>query len=172
MGPVSDSGRNGLFGPLFSRGAVGVSDTDWLQAMLDTEAALARAVERAGLIAPGSGAAVTAAASADRFDIDELGRAAVLAGNPVPPLVRALSALLPAGQREAVHPGATSQDIIDTAVMLLARRAIGVIECRPGDGGRARGAARARARRRRCWPGARCCSRQCQSLSGLLRLGG
>ena len=128
MGRVSDSGRNGLFGASFSRSAVGVSDTDWLQAMLDTEAALARAVERAGLVAPGSGAAVTAAASADRFDIDELGRAAVLAGNPVPPLVRALSALLPAGRREAVHPGASSQDIIDTAVMLLARRAIGVIE--------------------------------------------
>ena len=128
MGLVSDSGRNGLFGPLFSHSAVAVSDTDWLQAMLDTEAALARAVERAGLAAPGSGAAVTAAARPDRFDIDELGRAAVLAGNPVPPLARALSALLPAGQREAVHLGATSQDIIDTAVMLLARRAIGVIE--------------------------------------------
>ncbi len=46
---MSESGTEGLFGGLFGRGAVGVGDRDWLQAMLDTEAALARALERAGL---------------------------------------------------------------------------------------------------------------------------
>jgi len=45
----------------------------------------------------------------------------------VPALVRALTAVLPADARAAVHVGATSQDIIDTAVMLLAKRAIAVI---------------------------------------------
>ena len=128
MGRVTGSGRDGLFGGLFGRGAVGVSDADWLQAMLDTEAALARALERAGLVAPGSGAAVTAAARADRFDADEIGRLATLTGTPVPALVRALSDALPAGPRDAVHLGATSQDIIDTAAMLLASRAIDVID--------------------------------------------
>jgi 3-carboxy-cis,cis-muconate cycloisomerase len=113
-----------LFGGLFSRGAVGVGDVDWLQALLDTEAALARAAERAGLAAAGAGAAVTAAARADRFDVAEIGRQAALTGNPVPALVRALSAHVPAGAQAAVHVGATSQDIIDTAVMLLAGRAI------------------------------------------------
>jgi 3-carboxy-cis,cis-muconate cycloisomerase len=126
-------GRDGLFDALFSRGAVSVGDLDWLQAMLDTEAALARALELAGLAAEGSGAAVTAAARADQFDIAAIGRQAALTGNPVPALVRALSAVLPPGQRDAVHRGATSQDIIDTAVMLLARRAAGVIDADLGS---------------------------------------
>ena len=121
---MSDSGRGGLFGALFGRGAVVAGDRDWLQAMLDTEAALARALERAGLAEPGAGDAVTAAAQAGNFDASEIGREAALTGNPVPALVRALSAGLSAGPREAVHRGATSQDIIDTAMMLLARRAI------------------------------------------------
>jgi 3-carboxy-cis,cis-muconate cycloisomerase len=121
---VSSSGREGLFNGLFGRGAVGTSDRDWLQAMLDTEAALAMAIERAGLASAGTGAAVSAVARADNFDIAEIGRAATLTGSPVAALVRALSAKLPADAREAVHRGATSQDIIDTAVMLLARRAI------------------------------------------------
>jgi 3-carboxy-cis,cis-muconate cycloisomerase len=125
---VSESGRDRLLGGLFGRSAVGAGDADWLQAMLDTEAALARALERAGLAAAGAGAAVTAAAQADRFSAAEIGRQAALTGNPVPALVRALSDGLPTDAREAVHRGATSQDIIDTAAMLLASRALAVIE--------------------------------------------
>ena len=49
----------GLFDGVFSRGQVETSGQAWLQAMLDTEAALARALEAAGLAAPGAGAAVT-----------------------------------------------------------------------------------------------------------------
>jgi 3-carboxy-cis,cis-muconate cycloisomerase len=127
MDCVSDSGREGLFDGLFGRGAVGTSDRDWLQAMLDTEAALARAAERAGLAPAGTGAAVTSAARADQFDIAEIGRAATLVGDPVPALVRALNAKVPAEARDVMHRGATSQDIIDTAAMLLARRAIDAI---------------------------------------------
>src|SRR5215475_4830414 len=96
--------------------------------MLDTEAALARALERAGLAPAGAGAAVTRAARAENFDIAEIGRAAVLIGNPVSALVRALSAAVPPEAREAVHRGATSQDVIDTAVMLLSRRGCDVID--------------------------------------------
>jgi 3-carboxy-cis,cis-muconate cycloisomerase len=125
---VRGSGNDGLFDALFGRGAVRVGDRDWLQAMLDTEAALARAVEGAGLAAAGAGAAVTAAARADRFDAGELGRQAALTGNPVPALVRALTSLVPAEARQAVHRGATSQDIIDTAAMLLSKHAIEVID--------------------------------------------
>ncbi|MGH3304919.1 MAG: lyase family protein [Streptosporangiaceae bacterium] len=125
---MSDSGHGGLFGALFGRGRAGPSDQDWLQAMLDTEAALARALERAGLASAGAGAAVTAVARAELFDADELGRTAVLIGNPVSALVRALTAAVPHDARDAVHHGATSQDIIDTAVMLLARRGIDVID--------------------------------------------
>jgi 3-carboxy-cis,cis-muconate cycloisomerase len=127
MGRVSGPGREGLFDALFGRGAVGAGDLDWLQALLDAEAALARAAERAGLTGPGAGAAVTAAARAEQFDVAEIGRQAALTGNPVPALVRALTALVPADAKAAVHIGATSQDIIDTAVMLLAKRALAAI---------------------------------------------
>lgn len=127
---MTDTSRNTLFGTLFGRGAADASDAAWLQAMLDTEAALARAVERAELAPPGSGAAVTAVARADFFDNGTLGEAAAVTGNPVPALVRALTERLPesaAGAAAAVHKGATSQDIIDTAAMLLARSALDVI---------------------------------------------
>jgi 3-carboxy-cis,cis-muconate cycloisomerase len=116
---MSDAG--GLFTGIFARGGVDAGETAWLQAMLDTEAALARALERAGLAAEGAGAAVTAAAVAGNFDPGELGRQAALTGNPVPALARALAAGLPEAAAAAVHEGATSQDIIDTAMMLLAR---------------------------------------------------
>jgi 3-carboxy-cis,cis-muconate cycloisomerase len=117
----------GLFDALFGRGAVDLSDQAWLQAMLDTEAALARALEKAGMAPPGAGAAVTGAARASAFDAAELGRQAAGTGNPVPALVRELTTLVPPAAAGAVHKGATSQDIIDTAAMLLARQALGSV---------------------------------------------
>ena len=118
----------GLFGGVFARGGVDAGDTAWLQAMLDTEAGLARALERAGLAPAGAGEAVTSAARADNFDPNELGGLAALTGNPVPGLARALARQVPQTAVSAVHRGATSQDIMDTAVMLLAKRAIDVIQ--------------------------------------------
>ena len=117
----------GLFGGVFARGGVEAGDIAWLQAMLDAEAGLARALERAGLAPAGSGEAVTATARADNFDPDELGELAALTGNPVPGLARALARRVPQTAVSAVHRGATSQDILDTAAMLLAKRAIDVI---------------------------------------------
>jgi 3-carboxy-cis,cis-muconate cycloisomerase len=96
--------------------------------MLDTEAGLARALERAGLAPAGAGDAVTAAARAANFDPNELGGLAALTGNPVPGLARALARRVPQSAVSAVHRGATSQDIVDTAAMLLAQRAIGVMQ--------------------------------------------
>ncbi len=118
----------GLFGGVFARGGVEADDTAWLQAMLDAEAGLARALERAGLAPAGAGEAVTAAARADNFDPNELGGFAALTGNPVPGLARALARRVPQAAVSAVHRGATSQDIVDTAVMLLAKRAIDVMQ--------------------------------------------
>jgi len=120
--------ERGLFGGVFARGGVEAGDTAWLQAMLDAEAGLARALERAGLTPAGSGEAVTAAARAENFDPNELGGLAALTGNPVPGLARALARQVPQTAVSAVHRGATSQDILDTAAMLLAKRALGVIE--------------------------------------------
>ena len=118
----------GLFGGVFARGDVDAGDTAWLQAMLDTEAGLARALERAGLAPAGAGESVTSAARADNFNPNELGGLAALTGNPVPGLARALARQVPQTAVSAVHRGATSQDIMDTAVMLLAKRAIDVIQ--------------------------------------------
>ncbi len=127
MADDEEPNARGLFGGVFARGGVEAGDTAWLQAMLDVEAGLARALERAGLAPAGSGEAVTAAAQADNFDPNELGELAALTGNPVPGLARALARRVPQTAVSAVHRGATSQDIVDTAAMLLAKRAIAVM---------------------------------------------
>jgi 3-carboxy-cis,cis-muconate cycloisomerase len=127
MPDQKEPNARGLFGGVFARGGVEAGDTAWLQAMLDAEAGLARALERAGLAPAGSGEAVTATARADNFDPNELGELATLTGNPVPGLARALARRVPQTAVSAVHRGATSQDILDTAAMLLAKRAIDVM---------------------------------------------
>ncbi len=119
--------ERGLFSGVFARGGADTGDRAWLTAMLATEAALARALERAGLAPTGAGAAVTEAADAGTIDAAGLGREAALTGNPVPALVRALAASVPPAAAAAVHKGATSQDIIDTAAMLLARSALAAV---------------------------------------------
>ena len=125
----SSASRAGLFDGVFARGSAIADDAAWLRAMLAAEAGLARALERAGLAPAGAGAAVTRAASAPDFgpaELAELGRAVALTGNPVPGLARVLTRrVADPGARSAVHHGATSQDIMDTAAMLLARDAIG-----------------------------------------------
>jgi 3-carboxy-cis,cis-muconate cycloisomerase len=125
--PDQSHSRGVLFGGVFSRGRVDAGDAAWLRAMLDTEAALARAAERAGLVPAGAGAAVTEAAVPGNFDLAELGELSALTGNPVPALSRALARQVPAPLAGAVHKGATSQDIVDTAAMLLARQGLDAI---------------------------------------------
>jgi 3-carboxy-cis,cis-muconate cycloisomerase len=118
--------EGGIFGGVFTRGGPVADDDAWLRAMLAAESALARALEQAGLATPGAGAAVTAAAARPGdFNLAELSQSSALTGNPVPGLARALTRLVadPAA-KTAVHKGATSQDILDTAAMLLARDAI------------------------------------------------
>ncbi|HEX6468540.1 MAG TPA: 3-carboxy-cis,cis-muconate cycloisomerase [Streptosporangiaceae bacterium] len=117
----------GLFGGMFARGgaAAEASDAAWLRAMLDAEAALARAQARAGLITEAAADAVGRACRPEAYDLDALGRAAADAANPVVPLVRALRENVQGDAAGAVHRGATSQDILDTAAMLVARRALG-----------------------------------------------
>ena len=113
-----------LFVPDWIRSAV--SDRAWLQAMLDAERALASAEAQAGVIPADAAEAIGAACDAQRYDADELAVMGRVAGNPVEPLVRAVGeAAGEAGQ--FVHWGATSQDIIDTAAMLVARDAVGLI---------------------------------------------
>ena len=103
-----------------------VSDRAWLQAMLDAERSLASAAAQAGVIPADAAEAIAAVCEAQRYDADELAVTGRVAGNPVEPLVRAVGeAAGEAGQ--FVHWGATSQDILDTAAMLVARDAVALI---------------------------------------------
>lgn len=115
---------HGLLSPVRAGTAAeaATGDVALLQAMLDAEAALTRAQGPAW-----AGEAVTAAAKADRFDVRDLALRARSGGNPVIPLVADLTAA--AGQEAApyVHRGATSQDIVDTAMMLVAARTLPLI---------------------------------------------
>src|SRR5204863_8172186 len=95
MPDLEKPNERGLFGGVFARGGVEAGDVAWLQAMLDAEAGLARALERAGLAPAGAGEAITAAARAGNFDPNELGGLAALAGNPVPGLARARARAVP-----------------------------------------------------------------------------
>jgi 3-carboxy-cis,cis-muconate cycloisomerase len=114
------SSRSELFGAIEARGgaAEATSDRAWLQAMLDFEAGLARAQASAGVITGAEAEAIDAACDPGRFDVAEIGAAAVEIGNPAGPLVKALREAGPA------HKDATSQDALDTAAMLVAKRAL------------------------------------------------
>jgi 3-carboxy-cis,cis-muconate cycloisomerase len=116
----------GLFDGVLSRGPVAerVDDPAWLRAMLDVEAALARAEARAGVIAASDADAIARACDTVEFDVAAIGRDAAGIGNPVGPLVRALTDAVEGSAAGQVHLGATSQDVLDTAAMLVARRAL------------------------------------------------
>src|SRR4051812_16804845 len=122
----SSSPSEGLFTGISARGGVAaaVGDAAWLRAMLDVEAALARANARAGLIPPAAADAIAAACDAADLDPAAIGREATRSATPVMPLVAALRARLAASDAEHVHHGATSQDVVDSAAMLVARRAL------------------------------------------------
>lgn len=99
-----------------------------VQAMLDVEAALAEALAEAGVIPAGSVAPIRAAARADRYDLAALEMASRHAGNLLIPLVRALTRAVAAADPDAaghVHRGATSQDILDTALVRQLETAVG-----------------------------------------------
>ena len=92
-----------------------------LRGMLAFEAALARAEARAGIIPPEAATAIAARCKEKLFDVAELYREARLSGTPAIPLVRMLTARVGDEAQQFVHWGATSQDAIDTALMLQMR---------------------------------------------------
>jgi 3-carboxy-cis,cis-muconate cycloisomerase len=118
-----------LFGPSLGipEMAAAVSDEAWLRAMLDVEAALAAAEARVGLIPAGAAEAIRAACADADIDLERLGRDAAASATPVVPLARALTAAVPGEAAGYVHWGATTQDVVDTAMMLVSRRALGVL---------------------------------------------
>ena len=107
------------------------SDRGRLQGMLDFEAALARAQARIGLIPHAVIADIEGCCRAGLFDVDELALAIAVAGNSAIPLVKALGRLIAKRSPEAeryVHMGATSQDAMDSGLVLQLRAAVALLE--------------------------------------------
>jgi 3-carboxy-cis,cis-muconate cycloisomerase len=101
-------------------------DHAYLQALLDVEVALAAAEAEHGVIPSACVDDIRAVARAENFDLAELSAEAVRDGNIVIPLVRKLTAAVAARNPASagyVHRGATSQDIMDTALVLRLRAA-------------------------------------------------
>ena len=121
-----------LLDPLFRSQAVErvFSNRATLQAMLDFEAALARAEARAGFIPASAAPSIEAKCRAELYDMTDLSRAAACAGNLAIPLVKQLTLLVAKKEKDAaryVHWGATSQDVIDTGRVLQLRQALVLI---------------------------------------------
>ena len=117
-----------LTGPLFATDAMrsAFSDRARLAAMLKAEAALARAEAAHGL-APEALAGAIETLSVDSFDLTALGKDTAIAGVPVIPFVKAVQAMLPPELERAFHRGATTQDIVDTALVLQMREAFDLV---------------------------------------------
>jgi 3-carboxy-cis,cis-muconate cycloisomerase len=118
-----------LLAPMLSSAAMRTvcDDVTFLQTMLDFEAALARAGAATGVIPASAAGPIANACKAASFDLAALAQAATQSGNLAIPLVKALTADVAKADTEAaryVHWGATSQDVIDTAVILTLRAGI------------------------------------------------
>ena len=124
---------NQLFDAYFTGKAMGAvfCDHGRVQAMLDFEAALARAQASTGLIPSSAVAPIEAACRAELYDFEALGLAIASAGNSAIPLVKALGKQIASVSPEAeryVHLGATSQDVMDSGLVLQLRAALELIE--------------------------------------------
>jgi 3-carboxy-cis,cis-muconate cycloisomerase len=111
---------------MFARGdaAAQTSELAWLQALLDFEAALARACAAVGLVPGDAAAAIGTACDASAYDVGEIGREMAATGTPVVPMLAQLRGRLAEDIAQYVHLGATSQDAIDTAAILVVTRAL------------------------------------------------
>ncbi|WP_322501657.1 3-carboxy-cis,cis-muconate cycloisomerase [Streptomyces rochei] len=107
-----------------SPAADATDDRALVRALLDAEAALTRAQAGLGLAPEEAARAVTEAADPARFDASSLAERARGGGNPVIPLVADLTQAVGEEHGPYVHRGATSQDILDSALMLVAARAL------------------------------------------------
>jgi 3-carboxy-cis,cis-muconate cycloisomerase len=126
VNPADGQVWGALYGTDAMRAVVG--ERALLAAMLRVEAALARAEARLGIVPQDAADAITAAAEVDRLDLPALAAATRNTGYPVVGLVKQLSALAGAEAGRWTHWGATTQDILDTAQVLVLRDALALIE--------------------------------------------
>ncbi|RAI57828.1 3-carboxy-cis,cis-muconate cycloisomerase [Roseicella frigidaeris] len=126
VNPADSPVLGALYGTDAMRAAMG--ERAFLAGMLAVEAALARAQARLGIVPATAAEAITAAADVDRLDLPALAAATRNTGYPVVGLVRQLSALAGPEAGRWTHWGATTQDIMDTGVVLQVRDGLGLIE--------------------------------------------
>ena len=129
---MSSPGGSGLLGPLFgdADAAAHLSDDARLQAMLDVEVALVEVEAELGIVPGAAVGPIRTAARSDLYNRDEIAREAADDGNLAIPLVRHLTervATIDADAARYVHWGATSQDILDTGLVLQLQRAVPII---------------------------------------------
>jgi 3-carboxy-cis,cis-muconate cycloisomerase len=125
VNPADGQVWGALYGTDAMRAAIG--ERALLAAMLRVEAALARAEARLGMVPQAAADAIAAAAEVDRLDLSALAAATRNTGYPVVGLVRQLSALAGAEAGRWTHWGATTQDILDTALVLALREGLALI---------------------------------------------
>lgn len=138
--PAAGYGDVGLLSPVSASPLVAAltGDRAVLAAILAVEAGWAAVLEKHGLAPAGSAAVVAHAADASRYDAADIARRGQGGGNPVIPLLADLRAQVTAldaegtgapgvGALRAVHTSLTSQDVLDTALMLLARNTVGAL---------------------------------------------
>ena len=102
------------------------SEKNWVQKWLDTEAALAKAQGELGVIPKDKADIINQYAKAENLDIAAIGEG-YKSSITIVPLLNAFKKALPGDAGEYVHWGATSQDIVDTGMVLLERDAYEVI---------------------------------------------
>ncbi len=128
VNPADSLLLGGLFGSDEMRAIF--DERAFVQKMLDVEAALARVEARLGIIPESVAQAITAAAQVDRLSLQEMGASTRTVGAPVVGLVKALGRVVGGEADRYVHWGATTQDIMDTALVLQMREGLALIERR------------------------------------------
>jgi 3-carboxy-cis,cis-muconate cycloisomerase len=126
VNPADSTVFGGLFGTDAMRGVF--SEQGFVQKMLEVEAALARVQARLGIVPAAAAAAITAAAKVERVSLAEIGASTGVVGYPVVAVVKALGRAAGGDAPRYVHWGATTQDIMDSALVLQMRDGLDLVE--------------------------------------------
>jgi adenylosuccinate lyase len=116
---------SGFFGDLYTTPEMRAvwSDRAMIQRWLDVEAALARAEARLGIIPADAADEIGRKARVELLDLAEMKRDLEHARHPIMPLIRGLARVCAPAAAEFIHWGATTQDILDTGLVLQLRAA-------------------------------------------------
>ena len=114
-----------LYGAIFASTQVAsvFSDRNRVRKWFDIEAALALAQGELGIIPKAAAEEIARKADADLVDLDAIGREIAATAHPLVPAIRALADLCDGDAGEYVHYGATTQDVMDTGMVLMVREA-------------------------------------------------